>query len=211
MNLQTSHRTKEVTECFPYYSYFTLFCYNTSIRKPWELQFQRILISPLHKLLRSASHSLTWRQLERRDWFYFEMFWLLVKLVTLLSSLQGVLSNLSSITDLGGFDPVWLFIVVGGVMFILGFAGCIGALRENTFLLKFVSWVLLFCLMAPLVWARITPDAVSAWLSPIRRFSRLRYMNYTSPRVMIQALTNQNVFPLSCPIFVICARERWRK
>lgn len=52
---------------------------------------------------------------------------------------QGVLSNLSSITDLGGFDPVWLFIVVGGVMFVLGFAGCIGALRENTFLLKFVS------------------------------------------------------------------------
>ncbi|XP_069754797.1 tetraspanin-17 isoform X1 [Narcine bancroftii] len=52
---------------------------------------------------------------------------------------KGVLSNISSITDLGGFDPVWMFIVVGGVMFILGFAGCIGALRENTFLLKFFS------------------------------------------------------------------------
>ncbi|MBV99804.1 Tetraspanin-5, partial [Eschrichtius robustus] len=55
------------------------------------------------------------------------------------STVKGVLSNISSITDLGGFDPVWLFLVVGGVMFILGFAGCIGALRENTFLLKFFS------------------------------------------------------------------------
>lgn len=36
-------------------------------------------------------------------------------------------------------DPAWMFVIIGALIFIIGFSGCIGALRENTLFLAFVS------------------------------------------------------------------------
>ena len=39
------------------------------------------------------------------------------------------------------FDPALLFVLVGIFMFFIGFAGCVGSLRENTCLLLFVRFL----------------------------------------------------------------------
>ena len=51
---------------------------------------------------------------------------------------KDTLNNIGRLTNIA-LDPAMLFILSGGVMFIIGFAGCVGALRENTCLLMFVS------------------------------------------------------------------------
>lgn len=48
------------------------------------------------------------------------------------------------------FDPAFLFLVVGSFVFVIGFCGCVGALRENTNLLLGVS-LLLAVLYSPFI------------------------------------------------------------
>ncbi|XP_058277535.1 tetraspanin-14 isoform X2 [Hirundo rustica] len=62
----------------------------------------------------------------------------------------GVLSDLTKVTGLHGLDPVVLVLVVGIVMFTLGFAGCVGALRENICLLKFFCGTIVFIFLLEL-------------------------------------------------------------
>ncbi|XP_008428755.1 tetraspanin-14 [Poecilia reticulata] len=81
---------------------------------------------------------------------------------------KGVLLDLTRVTQLHGFDPVWLVLVVGGVTFILGFAGCVGALRENICLLKFFSGVIGFIFFLELtvaVLAVVFQSQVREWFN----------------------------------------------
>lgn len=54
---------------------------------------------------------------------------------------KGTFSNITSLTNFV-LDPAFIFIIVGTIIFVLGFSGCIGALRENVCLLRFYSVVL---------------------------------------------------------------------
>ncbi|XP_048864365.1 tetraspanin-14 [Brienomyrus brachyistius] len=81
---------------------------------------------------------------------------------------KGVLLDLTQVTRSHGFDPVWLVLVVGGVTFILGFAGCVGALRENICLLKFFTVVIGFIFLLELtaaVLAFVFKDPLKKWIN----------------------------------------------
>ncbi|KAK3554650.1 hypothetical protein QTP70_031788 [Hemibagrus guttatus] len=81
---------------------------------------------------------------------------------------KGILLDLTQVTRLHGFDPVWLVLLVGMVTFILGFAGCVGALRENICLLRFFSGVIGFIFFLELtaaVLALVFQEPLRKWIS----------------------------------------------
>ncbi|KAL8565750.1 hypothetical protein ACOMHN_058385 [Nucella lapillus] len=49
---------------------------------------------------------------------------------------KDTLANLSQLTNMA-LDPALLLILIGLTIFLIGFAGCVGSLRENTWLLLF--------------------------------------------------------------------------
>jgi len=59
---------------------------------------------------------------------------------------KDTFSNLQRLTNVA-LDPAFILIVSGAVTFIIGFTGCVGALRENTCLLSMYAIFLALLLL----------------------------------------------------------------
>uniref|UniRef100_A0A4W6E808 Tetraspanin n=1 Tax=Lates calcarifer TaxID=8187 RepID=A0A4W6E808_LATCA len=108
---------------------------------------------------------------------------------------KGVLLDLTKVTQLHGFDPVWLVLVVGGVTFILGFAGCVGALRENICLLKFFSGVIGFIFFLELtaaVLAVVFQSQVREWINEFFLANVKAYRDDIDLQNLIDSLQRMN-------------------
>lgn len=75
---------------------------------------------------------------------------------------KSSISNINQLTN-SVFDPVSLLLVAGCVIFVIGFFGCIGALRENTVML-ILYMVFLAIVFLLLVAAAILAFACKDWL-----------------------------------------------
>lgn len=75
---------------------------------------------------------------------------------------KSSISNINQLTN-SVFDPVLLLLVAGCIIFVIGFFGCVGALRENTvmLILYMIFLVIVFLL---LVAAAILAFACKDWL-----------------------------------------------
>ncbi|XP_029377743.1 tetraspanin-14 isoform X2 [Echeneis naucrates] len=108
---------------------------------------------------------------------------------------KGILSDLTKINQLNGFDPVWLVLAVGTVMFILGFAGCVGALRENICLLKFFSGVIGFIFFLELtvaILAVVFQSQVRGWLNKFFLTNITEYRKDIDLQNLIDSLQRMN-------------------
>lgn len=66
------------------------------------------------------------------------VFWLFGLMIMLIGiwawTEKDIFNNFSRVTNIA-LDPAFTLIVGGCLAFVIGFTGCVGALRENTFLL----------------------------------------------------------------------------
>ncbi|ESN99860.1 hypothetical protein HELRODRAFT_83813 [Helobdella robusta] len=87
--------------------------------------------------------------------FFFNIiFWILGGLMLAIGLWAWVekdmFTNINKLSQIP-LDPALFLILVGGLIFVIGFTGCIGALRENTFLLMIYCvsvGIIFFCEMA---------------------------------------------------------------
>ncbi len=57
---------------------------------------------------------------------------------------KDMFNNIGRVTQIP-FDPALFLIIGGAIVFLIGFTGCVGALRENTILLLIVSDMFSIC------------------------------------------------------------------
>ncbi|CAF1685351.1 unnamed protein product [Rotaria magnacalcarata] len=89
------------------------------------------------------------------------LFWILGFMITAIGIYAWIekdtFDNFGRLTMRGTlfFDPALVFVLVGIFMFCIGFAGCVGSLRENTCLLLFFSFALAIIFFAQLAFGTL--------------------------------------------------------